>query len=234
MSVATTAHRVVLSCIRAARQGADHERLQAWVCVSLHRSALAADFSFWKSRARTSIRILFEAHLGGRVQGAGIVCGCPSRRAELRPFSRARGPLGREYLVSTSRDPHLLGKRGDVGPCVDGHPVTSAASITANRYRTGGGPAHYKYQLTYTPKTDPNLDATTPCTEFPTVPRQPPYTLCMPGYPPRTCTLPFAGDLACFTYLLTESRHPITLHILPAYSLGYFWDPWRQLCVKRL
>ena len=91
-----------------------------------------------------------------------------------------------------------------VGPCVDGHPVTSAASITANRYRTGGGPAHYKYQLTYTPKTDPNLDATTPCTEFPTVPRQPPYTLCMPGYPPRTCTLPFAGDLACFTYLLTH------------------------------
>ena len=138
------------------------------------------------------------------MQGAGIVCGCPSRRAELRPFSRARGPLGREYLVSTSRDPHLLGKRGDVGPCVDGHPVTSAASITANRYRTGGGPAHYKYQLTYTPKTDPNLDATTPCTEFPTVPRQPPYTLCLPGYPPRTCTLPFAGDLACFTYLLTH------------------------------
>ena len=41
MSVAAAAHRVMLSCVRAARQGADHERFQAWECVSLHRSALA-------------------------------------------------------------------------------------------------------------------------------------------------------------------------------------------------
>jgi hypothetical protein len=58
-------------------------------------------FSLFGKRARDPHGLrLFEARLGGRGQGAGIVCWCPSRRAVLRPFSRARGPLGRESLVS--------------------------------------------------------------------------------------------------------------------------------------
>ncbi len=60
-------------------------------------------FSLFGKRARDPHGLrLFEAHLGGRGQDAGIVCGCPSRRAVLRPFSRARGPLGR--VGSTTSD----------------------------------------------------------------------------------------------------------------------------------
>ena len=58
-------------------------------------------FSLFGKRARDPQgQCLFEARFGGRGQGMGIVCGCPSRCAELRPFFRARGPLGRESLVS--------------------------------------------------------------------------------------------------------------------------------------
>ena len=74
-------------------------------------------------------------------------------------------------------------------------------------------------RTTNTPKTDPNLDATTPCTEFPTVPRQPPYTLCMPGYPPRTCTLPF-GVFNLLTY--------IQCHVIPSLFTYSPPTPWAK------
>ena len=76
-------------------------------------------FSLFGKRARDPQGLrLFEARLGGRWQGAGIVCGCPSRRAVLvRPFFSGHAH-GREglYLDESlwSRDPHLLEKRGDL------------------------------------------------------------------------------------------------------------------------
>ena len=54
-------------------------------------------FSSFGKRARGGSHgsRLFEARLGGRGQGVGMVCGSPSRRTELRPFSRARWGPGR-------------------------------------------------------------------------------------------------------------------------------------------
>ena len=109
--MATTAHRVVLSCIRAARQGADHESLQAWVCVSLHRSAWHDVFSFWKARARILMDCVFLRRIW---EGVGKARGsCAGAHRGVLCFGHF---LGREGLLDESlwsRDPHLLEKRGD-------------------------------------------------------------------------------------------------------------------------
>ena len=92
-------------------------------------------FSSFGKRARGGSHgsRLFEARLGGRGQGVGMVCGSPSRRTELRPFSRARWGPGR--FQAGSWHSSTLWKAFSTQGCIG----LGAASDALNASKLNGG-----------------------------------------------------------------------------------------------